>query len=137
MIQTLPVVLALLGWAAVGQPRGPESPQSAQNDAQGSDTQIDDAQVDVDASVRELRQLVERLMTRVRVLEQRVRHLEGVLAAEGDIADRPPAFIRPIGRFYVDQHGIILDANGHAMGIWGVNGPDTVPNTPLPSVDQR
>ena len=30
--------------------------------------------------------------------------------------------VRPVGRNYFECHGLLLDADGHEVGIWGVNG---------------
>jgi hypothetical protein len=93
-------------------------------------------QADVAASLRELRQTVEQLLLQVRALEARVRQLESELAAEGVAAELGPS-VRPLGRFYVDRHGIILDAGGRAMGVWGVNGQEAVPIPEAPNADYR
>ena len=105
----------LLGWVFVGQAKAGEAA------ARGQD--------ELSASIRQLRQLVEQLATHVRALEERVGNLERLLAARDSSSTQTPVSVRPVGRFFVDQHGVILDARSRSVGVWGVNGQHMVPKS--------
>ncbi len=63
---------------------------------------------------------VEQLLARVAELEKRVAELERRLL--------------PISGFEPDERGILRDAMGRRIGIWGVDGVNFVPERPGPEV---
>jgi hypothetical protein len=61
---------------------------------------------------------LDEIARRIEALEERVLRLESKLDAIREIPGT-----RPVGSFFVDEHGFLYDQTGRRIGIWGVDGP--------------